>query len=272
MGGFAAVGTGDEERSDEEKEAFQEEVRASFRTAAEGAAPPAEAAPPDEGSADAAAEGAGGELEITVSNERPGPDDDAWDRTTLGVGEGCSFWANQDGGTWTSSGGTGEPGPDGEYLWTAPDDFASVTITYTLGDATATVQIVVLAPMYINSLMIGANNDDQSPGLAGAGMDLSLTMGPTNVSFYNVEWLEDPGPVTVKDGYFDAVPDEVLYHHPNEEWLNMGDANDALTDTAAYSGAPPPFSEGSFTWLVPNRFRVAGEGGGRLFFPSIQHM
>jgi hypothetical protein len=147
-----------------------------------------------------------------------------------------------------------------------------VTITYTLEGATATMQVAVLAPMFMSSTLIGANNDNQVTGKAGAGMDVNLTFGPTNVSFYNVEWLEEPHPVSAKSGYFNQIPDQALYHTPNANWLNMGNANDACNDTAAYFGAPPPFSEGSFTWVVPNKFRVGGSGGGRVFFPSVQHM
>jgi hypothetical protein len=273
IGGYAAAKP--EDAGGEEREAFRARMDESFGTGGTGHGEAPSAAPADGGGAaqaGAPAAGSAGGITIDVSNHRPAPGSENFNRTVVGVGEVTTFWASQPGGTWSSSSGTGTVGADGEYEWTAPSTMASATITYRVGDATGTVTMTVLQPMAITATLVGANNVNQVPGQGGAGMDLKLTMHPTTVSFYNVQWLEQPGPVGGKWGYFEQATDDQLAHAPNAEWLMMGDDNQGVTDTAAFYGAPPPFSEGGFLWVIPNLFRVGNEGSGTVFFPSVQVM
>jgi len=212
-----------------------------------------------------------GGLGITVFTDRPA--EGKHDRTLVGVGETVTFMGSLDGGTWASTGGTGTVDEGGgAYQWEAPSVGDAVTITYTLDGATAKVVMGVIAPVAITASMVGVKNTKQTAGLGGVDMDTKLTFLPTAVNFENLAWKEDPGPAAWKTGYFERFSDQKLVHDPNPNWLQMLEGPKGPTDTAGYFGTSPPFSEGTFGWLVPNRYRVRGDSESHVFGPSLQSM
>jgi hypothetical protein len=113
--------------------------------------------------------------------------------------------------------------------------------------------------------------DHFTAGQQGVGMVTNVTVGPTTVSFGNVQWLEVPGPASSVSGYFKKFPAATLQHHPNPNWLTWNDSNTGLTDHASLWGFPKPWKRGGFQWNIPNKWRVVSVGGaGHVFTTTHQ--
>jgi hypothetical protein len=111
--------------------------------------------------------------------------------------------------------------------------------------------------------------------MAGVGMTTEVKIGPDSVSFGAAEWLEDPGPAEGVSGYFAAyvAAGNSLAHKPNPNWLPMGDSNNDIRDNAWTKDKPKlkhptdgteRWWAGSFSWTIPNKYRVGGGGGSNL--------
>ena len=115
--------------------------------------------------------------------------------------------------------------------------------------------------------MSKASDIAYAAGTQGAGMKLDPTVGPADVSFYRIEWQEQPGPASSVTGYF--VPRNVgdsLKHNPYNGWVGFGQDNKcACQDTAAFSGYPAPWTAGGFEWIIPNHFQIIGDSAGGSF-------
>ncbi|HEV7553994.1 MAG TPA: hypothetical protein VGO00_01000, partial [Kofleriaceae bacterium] len=120
-------------------------------------------------------------------------------RRAVGVGESVVFHATQ-GGSWTASHGTKIGHAGKTFTWTAPETGGSTTVTFHHANKTVHTAINVIAP---NTLAMKVAKHDSIPkGTMGAGMITNVTIGPTSVSFGNVEWLEVPGGPSSVSGYF----------------------------------------------------------------------
>jgi len=110
-------------------------------------------------------------------------------------------------------------------------------------------------------------------GTQGAGMTLEITILPLTVSFYQIQFLEVPGPASEVKGYFSQFPASRLTHQPGVDWAPVGYDNKCpagCTDTAAASGYLPPYSfrgvsGGSFVWHIPYKYRCNATGSGTQF-------
>jgi hypothetical protein len=206
---------------------------------------------------------------IEFSNDRPdAASQSRFNRSVVGVGERLTFSCRETGGTWAATGGVGSV-TDGVYAWQAPGVPGRYTISCTVGDRVGRSVITVLAPASITARKV--RDVGYGAGTQGAGMEIRLTMNPTTVSFTEAEWREDPGPGTV-GGYFERFPASAFDHAPNPEWVEMGTDNAAVTDTASFHDWGAPWSEGIWTWTIPNRYRVAGDGSGQVFTTVTQSM
>ena len=108
-------------------------------------------------------------------------------------------------------------------------------------------------------------------GVQGAGMEIEVTVTPTDVSFYNVEVLEvDKGTSNVK-GYFEQPPSSALQHDPNPDWIQLNDEN-KWGDTASFYQWPNiPWSHGTYQWDIDVHWRVVGDtGNGKKFNSRTQ--
>jgi len=146
-----------------------------------------------------------------------------------------------------------------------------VTITLTVGDQSATMEMTVVAPNTIS--MTYASSDTLTPGIAGVCMWTNITVGPMTVCFGNTELLEVEGAATGISGYFrDNFAAADLYHHPSPRWFPWNDLNTGLNDhAAAHKVEPLPYAMGAFHWSVPNMYRVAGTtGAGTRFTTTTQ--
>jgi hypothetical protein len=193
---------------------------------------------------------------ITVTNGWANPAGKT-DRTTVGTGELSSFVVSDvEGGSWKSADGTGKTVNSVSFQWTA-STAGTNTITYTAADkTTSSVTMTTEVPNKVS----GKNDKDLSypAGIQGAGMELTITVLPTTVSFQALELMEKRCDASAISGYFSS-------HAPGPHdaaagagsWKQVGSAND-VSDTAESSGWPSPWSKGSFTWAIPVSWRTKG--------------
>lgn len=188
-------------------------------------------------------------------------------RKRVGVGEAVAFTGSA-GGTWASSAGTPAPGgATANFLWTAPATAQTVTITLTVGGQVATDTITVVAPKNITMRNVGSHASQVGAG--GACMLTEVTFNPTDVCLGATQWLEVPGPATGTSGFFSKFSTSTLHHNPNLNYALINDLNvmepgphNGPNDHAAWHSTPGPYSDGAFTWVVPNHYIIDGEGSG----------
>ena len=181
-------------------------------------------------------------------------------RTTIGVGEvvELSLAGLTDGPyTWsTTAGAFGFDLTNGVMTTlTAPPRAATATVSVNYPGGSCSKSFTVIEPS-VETAVINKTNT-YAAGKQGAGMYLIITVGPTTVSFANVEVLEVPGPATTVTGYFTNYPAANLVHKPNPNWIQLNEAN-LWADTAAFSGYPKPWYAGGFQWVIPVQWRVVG--------------
>jgi len=97
-----------------------------------------------------------------------------------------------------------------------------------------------------------------------------LALAPTNVSFRDRIEVAEIGMVsTDATGYFaNPALSGLLNHglHGAANWVEVNDRNNIGKDTVGPGALYPPFSDGSFTWPIPNHWRMKGDvGNGRWF-------
>lgn len=155
-------------------------------------------------------------------------------------------------------------------VWEAPAVAANPTITLTTASGTQSMNFTVIAPDLLT--MIVGNHDPIATGTAGACMITNITVNPLTVNFGRTQWLEVPGPATNVTGYFNRFSAAQLRHHPNPRYLPFDDMNTGLTDHASFHEVPAPFSDGTFEWVIPNRYKIDGEtdAQGRFFENTTQ--
>jgi hypothetical protein len=196
-------------------------------------------------------------------------------RTKIGVGEEVKLtitpatlspikWSiTGDGKLSATSGST--------VTFTAHDTASKPKITADYAGTKVDVEFEVVAPTVPTITRLSSLNGNYPAGQAGTGMTCQFQYNPTDVSFYRIEILEDPGPATNVTGYFAQNPPftpAMLFHNPNPSFVAVGQDNKlaaGIADTAAYAvsipngtGGWPAWSNGGWDWIIPNRYRVIG--------------
>ena len=193
---------------------------------------------------------------ITVTNGWANPAG-AQDRTTVGIGELNSFVVSDiAGGSWKSADGKGKTVNSITFQWTASAAGKNI-ITYTAADkSTSSVTMTTEVP---SSLSGKKDSDLTFPGgTQGAGMELTVTVSPTTVSFQALELMEGTCNASAISGYFSShAPGPHDAKAGAGKWRQVGTDND-VSDTADSSGWPPPWSKGSYTWSIPASWRLKG--------------
>jgi hypothetical protein len=194
---------------------------------------------------------------ITVTNGWANPAGQT-DRTTVGIGELTSFVVSDvEGGSWKSADNTGTTVNSVTFRWTA-GTAGTNTITYTAADkSTSSVTMTTEVP----KSLIGKKVKDlkYGAGIQGAGMELTMTVLPTTVSFQALELMEGTCDASAISGYFSShAPGPHNAAAGAATWNQVGPANDVGPDTADSSGWPAPWSKGSFTWAIPVSWRKTG--------------
>lgn len=193
---------------------------------------------------------------ITVSNGWASPSGDQ-DRTTVGIGEPTSLTVTDfAGGRWRSADGKAASGVS--FQWTA-SAVGTNTITYTAADGSvSSVTMTTIAPQSLSGKK-DSEITTYAAGTQGAGMNLTITVAPTTVSFQALEIMEDVCAASDLKGYFTthAAPRHDAAHGAGV-WSPIGPKND-VSDTADSFGQPSPWAPGSFTWAIPTRWRKVGD-------------
>jgi hypothetical protein len=184
-------------------------------------------------------------------------------RTKVGVGEINWITPSVAGGTWSATGGKGTVDEDA-WKWVAPEKPGNVSVTYTVGKASAVMVLTVVAPTTVT----GTKTSEMSFGAGehGSGMTLDLVFGPTDVSFANLGWLEKQGAITGTDIFKGR---ELGIKH-NEKWSLMG-GNNEIKDTAESHGFPKPWGAGTCTFDIDEYYRV-GSGGTEIKIATVQQV
>jgi Domain of unknown function (DUF4157) len=193
---------------------------------------------------------------ITVTNGWANPGG-TQDRTTVGIGELSSFVVSDiAGGSWKSADGKGTTANSVTFRWTA-SAAGKNTITYTAADkSTSSVTMTTEVPTTLNAKKDSDLTFDA--GTQGAGMELTVTVSPTTVSFQALELMEGTCNASAISGYFKShAPGPHDAKAGAGKWRQVGTAND-VSDTADSSGWPSPWSKGSFTWSIPASWRLKG--------------
>ena len=206
---------------------------------------------------------------ITHETHFAAPDGTDKTRTEVGVGEKVTFKGSAE-GKWTATDGSPKDLASGaEFVWTAPDRAADVTIKLVVGTEEATVSMKVIEPASItavrkSTIAIGA-------GTAGAGMKLTFHYYPKKVSFGNVAAKEVSGPATNITGYYRKhYKDEDLKHDSGDTFTAIKENNeDSAVDTAKTVDTFKPYEKGTFDWVIPNHFKVKTESGDGKKFTDV---
>jgi len=188
-------------------------------------------------------------------------------RSKVGVGEKLTFKGSKI-GDWQIDGGTpvSQAWSD-KFAWTAPNRNTTVTVSLTSGKYTRKKTIQVLEPKSIKGRKL--NEIGYPRGVMGAGMYLKFIYLPTDVSFSNIESGEVSGPATEIKDYF-AKHGMPHYHNSGDGIFPVQTNNEnSEKDKAATHDYDKPWENGSFKWVIPNRFRVKTEGGDGKVFTEV---
>ena len=127
---------------------------------------------------------------ITVSNGWASPSGDQA-RTTVGIGELSSLTVSDvAGGRWKSADGKGTTANSVTFVWTA-SAVGTNTITYTAANGSvSSVTMTTIAPQSLSGKK-DSEITTYAAGTQGAGMNPTITVLPTTVSFQALEIMED---------------------------------------------------------------------------------
>jgi len=178
-------------------------------------------------------------------------------RTKLGIGERVTLSlspAPPCSVTWSKTGNGSLSATSGNSItFTAHERASTTTVTANIGGVQRSITYTVVEPASESAIKLG---DQTFPaGVQGAGMDLLITVAPTDVSFAKVEVREVPGPATNITGYFTTHTPPA--HSPNPLWITLS-ANNKWEDDAHFNNWPSPWTTGGWQWNIPVRWRVVG--------------
>lgn len=222
-------------------------------------------------------------IDIISDTVKHAPDGTPDTRRTVGVCVKVDFALSDSSSatTWTASAGDPLTGSGATWRWSAPHSGGAVTITASLatgGTCTATMQVVppqalsgVRDAEWTTDPVLDLVNGTIPAGTAGAGMFLTMTVAPLNVSFGYCEAKEVPTDGENLIGYFTRFTPAQLHHSTAGHWWIITDDNEWF-DTAATVGAAQPWSTGSYQWTIPNHYRCLGEEDptGSLYATTVQ--
>ena len=188
-------------------------------------------------------------------------------RRTIGVGEQVRLTLTPTSlptVTWVLAGNGSLSHPtENPITFTAPVRAANPTITATCEGVSSTVTFDVIEPQNATATRNGGDfYNGNHPTWAGQGMNLTVTLNPTTVSFSSVFVHEHKVPAANRQGYFANRSPRM--HQPFDEARVRPD--NTIVDTCYFNDSPPPWSGGSgkgawvggsMTWDIPLDWRCA---------------
>jgi hypothetical protein len=160
----------------------------------------------------------------------------------------------------------------------AQDSDASRTSgSRTAESASESVTVNVIAPSSVSFTRLG----ELPYSGAGAGMELAVRIGPGTASFGAVRIKEisegSAGTAVGVSGYFaERFSPENLRHDATREFAQVQATNQLAEghgDTAGTDPAEPlpePWTNGTYSWVIPYHYQVQGDGDGRPFTTVVQ--
>jgi len=149
-------------------------------------------------------------------------------RTTIGIGEVVDLGGMPDNTVWSvTGGGTLSVTNGSSTVYTAPLSPTTATIYATVETAQLTVTFNVIPP---SSITVASQVDwppatsDPAGTKMGAETDYLNILGPTNVSFYNVSFRENPQPASINVTWPNGTNMVISFNRTTNSWrLPCGD-------------------------------------------------
>ena len=119
-------------------------------------------------------------------------------------------------------------------------------------------------PTGYNVMDVNSNITAQIGESGGFGMDFRCRLLPGRVSFKNVQVIELPRVAMDANGYYaQASKADLLDHgrHGAGKWVGVKNYNIVDDRTFMEKNSQPWLGGGSFTWPIPNAWRVGNDGG-----------
>ena len=145
----------------------------------------------------------------------------------------------------------------------APHSAGGDTVSLSLAGDAIVIYCDVIAPMEYQVCDVYTNSCGAVGESGGFGLEFICYLLPRDVSFENVELIELPRVATNAVNYYAQECYQDLLDHGRHGadgvWKPVGEYND-LSDVATMWVNPPPWlGGGSFTWPIPNAWRVNGD-------------
>jgi hypothetical protein len=208
---------------------------------------------------------------LTLEHETEATSPSDRKRTKLGVGERVTLTASRS-GTWEVKNGKLSATSGAKVVFTAPSTVNHATITVRAGGEEQKVEFDVIAPSSVHMDVNGRRHI--ANGQPNAGFHAEIYIGPADVSFKNIEFLErDVG--AVANGHWASF--NGVGHHPGKAWGTMQDVVASGKGTksnfmdnclSGETGTGKPW-KGSYSFSIPWLYRV-GSGGGTQFTTVVQ--
>lgn len=204
-------------------------------------------------------------------------------RTKIGVGEKVRIKVQgaTGGTTWSITSSSKLSATSGAIVkLTAHDRAESTTVTAT-GDCGCKVDITfdVIEPDSIMQERVPGTGIWHTHNIPSVGMKLNIYIKPDTVSFENIEISEDDCAAVVT-GYFSGTALDGIRHagHGAGHWAGVGACvagkgsmvRGQDTVQSGHCDFGKPFSNGTFSWPIPWRFRVGG--GASKVFGTANHI
>jgi hypothetical protein len=176
--------------------------------------------------------------------------------------------------TWKTSGGVFTPTIGTTVVWTAPIVGATCVVTATPAKGTpCSVSLTAVSPKSFS--LVKQNDLIYDAGKAGSGFTAKLTVGPTNVSFWGIEFGEGEATAEVSgfyEAYYQKLP-EFKEHPKTEHPAALNANNSGPVDTV---GTQPPglagsFSPGTWVWKIPQYYFAPGGSGSGIQYTTAVH-
>jgi hypothetical protein len=204
-----------------------------------------------------------GPLTFTHQTEATSPGNRA--RVKLGIGEPVVLTVTPGPGMWEAPGASLSSRKGNQVTMTAPGRPGEIEVTVKVGDQTTSVKFTVIAPSEVHQSVQAGSQQHAAPGdlpdgkpLPNAGFKSDIFIGPDDVSFAYIKWLEREVGAT-GTGSWSGKSGEG--HFPNKTPLGMtktivsgkGTKADAFDHcwSGFIPGVPGPDYSGAATWKIP---------------------
>ena len=186
-------------------------------------------------------------------------------RKIFGVGENVNIYKTPNiTVTAVASRGECDVSDGGEVNYSCPHSGDDDSVVITAKECSHLMVFIIQEPTGYNVMNVYSNITAQVGESGGFGMDFSCRLLPRRVSFKKVQIIELPRVATDANGYY-AQPSkaDLLDHgeHGAGKWNGVGERNIVNDETFMRKNPPPWLGGGSFTWPIPNAWRVEGDVG-----------